>query len=447
MDAAKANAAKAAQKGAAMASEMAGKIAESDAVKAAKAQVDKAKAAAVAKTTEAMAKLGVTPDDLKTLDRIPLVVGGLGLLTLIVLLSTQFQVSWAKGTALYMGEPVAVTVSLGSVKFGLEGNLTQYLDLYNCPPPGDSCPISVLAGDCVDSPDDKYPLSGGYMTTPESVWCQLQAAGTSTQAFAGIGDVIAIIAPLATLLFAAKEIPGVMKVFDKIEAVGFVPFYQKIAVFASWAALWGFLLFAMLSYAYAIPDSLGVGTLSFEFSFGMLRLCFLMVSVLTAMVGVHFAQAYSAENTAEAWTEFVDTPCCSAKKALYLLLLFQLVLYLLLSIYQIRWEGLLIFFCFYYVDAKKENFKLLYIVLTFVTLLLDVIEILKVPAVSLMSKGEAFSWSVFVTIFFSKFLVLGAMYLYSKEEASTDYGVLDEEAGGESSDKPYVPKMEDEIAE
>ena len=43
-------------------------------------------------------------------------------------------------------------------------------------------------------------------------------------------DAIAFAAPIATLIFAAKEIPCVGTLFSKIEAVGLTNFYQKIAV-------------------------------------------------------------------------------------------------------------------------------------------------------------------------------------------------------------------------
>jgi len=339
-------------------------------------------------------------------------------------------------------------VSLGFAMFGKQGEYTEKLTAYctsgGCPP-GKHLSLDILAGDCKGG-SAKFNITEKFMTTPQSVWCQLKNAGASTQALLGIGDAIIFIAPIITLIYAAKEIPKVGALFAKVEGLGFRPEYQKIAVCASWVALWLFLLVAMYTYAAAVPDSLGVGVIEFESSFGFLRLCFLFVSVLTALLGVHFTNAWSAENAIEAWTEFQETKCCTAKKLLYMLLLTQLVFYMILAMYHIHWEMLLILICGYYLDAKKENFKLIYIVLVSVTILLDGIEIFKFPSFETMTPGEGFTNSLFIMIFALKFAVLGAIYFYSKEEASNYSSFAQLEDGQPTS---YMPdgKMEDEIAE
>merc|ERR1711865_1008343 len=97
---------------------------------------------------------------------------------------------------------------------------------------------------------------------------------------------------------------------------------------------WVFMFFAMTSYAAAIPD-----------------------------------------NLVWAWAEFTQTDLFTAKKALYLLLMFQMALYLLYTIIAVDWSMLLVVIAGYYLDAKKRNFRLMYLVIVSVTVLLDVIKI------------------------------------------------------------------------
>merc|ERR1711935_627431 len=71
----------------------------------------------------------------------------------------------------------------------------------------------------------------------------------------------------------------------------------------------------------------------------------------------------------------------TAKKALYLLLMFQMALYLLYTIVEVDWSMLLVVIAGYYLDAKKRNFMLMYLVIVML-----------------------------------KFAIVGAIYMYQRKE-------------------------------
>jgi len=72
--------------------------------------------------------------------------------------------------------------------------------------------------------------------------------------------------------------------------------------------------------------------------------------------------------------------------------------------------------CGYYLDAKKRNFLLVYLVFTVMSLLFNFVEIVGFPASEDMSSGEQFTSGLHVFVFLSKFAVLGSIYMYENEK-------------------------------
>ena len=95
-----------------------------------------------------------------------------------------------------------------------------------------------------------------------------------------------------------------------------------------------------------MPDNLGYfgDAIQLEGSYGMMRFSFLLVSIFGSMLVAQLFELWTTENVVEAWTEFLDTPWISAKKALYLELMLQMFLYFFLSIYSVDWAMLLVIF-------------------------------------------------------------------------------------------------------
>jgi len=230
-----------------------------------------------------------------------------------------------------------------------------------------------------------------------------------------LGFLPGLLATIITGLYSAKEIPKVAEWFAIAESNGVTLQYQKIGMCVSWATLCLFMFVAMITYASQIPDSLGIGPVILEGSYGVLRLCFLLSAMCGALLTTNLFELWNPVNVSEAWAEFAETELFTAKKALYLVLMVQAVLYLLLSVQVVAWEVLLVFICGYYLDAKVTNLMLLYLVLVGVSILLDLISICYMPAFSDMSSVDAFGNTIFIIIFLLKFCTVGIIYLYEKE--------------------------------
>merc|ERR1712195_429666 len=82
------------------------------------------------------------------------------------------------------------------------------------------------------------------------------------------------------------------------------------------------------------------------------------------------------------------------------------------------WALLLIIIAGYYLDAKKRNFMLMYLVLVSVTLLLDVLKIATTTGEQ-KTPGEAFGSFIFFLIFCLKFGIVGAIYMYQSRRTAT----------------------------
>ena len=63
-------------------------------------------------------RVGVQPQELEKLNKVPLLVSFVGLIVNITLLAAMSNFAWLKATALSNGQPFTAYVSLGSVQFG-----------------------------------------------------------------------------------------------------------------------------------------------------------------------------------------------------------------------------------------------------------------------------------------------------------------------------------------
>jgi len=166
---------------------------------------------------------------------------------------------------------------------------------------------------------------------------------------------------------------------------------------------------------------------------------FLLVSMFSSLLASNLFELWNPDGVSEAWAEFMETSWLTAKKALYIVLLLQAVLYLLLSVQVVSWEVMLVFICGYYLDAKVVNLMLLcahcvphchkadprasilfvpairYIVLVSVSILLDLMKLCAMPSFADMTPGDSFGNSIFIIIFLLKFVTVGVIYLYEKE--------------------------------
>ena len=120
----------------------------------------------------------------------------------------------------------------------------------------------------------------------------------------------------------------------------------------------------------------------------------------------------------------------------------QLTLYLFMTISVVDWSGLLIVLAGYYLDAKRWNFLLMYLVLVTISILFDLIHAASLPSFDNMTPGESFGASLWVVIFLLKPLIIATIYWYEKYEKPFEDGVAGGAYAGFKAEGP-----DDEIAE
>jgi len=379
-------------------------------------QLEKINQQILSARSTALSKVGLTEADLAKLNMLPLVTGIAGIFVIIIMWGAVATPAWVKGTALFQGQPFEAHLSLTDVQFGSSGQDSQTVCGYS-----PKCSLSFMC-DRTDIPVDadglvdvKYTNGIAKYTNP-SVWCDARNAGASTLSLLWIGFIPGLVAVGATLMYASKQIDVVGKQFVKLQNMGFTDNIQKIIISACWGAYWAFLFFAMTSYAAVHPDSLGWGPVTMQSSFGLIRFAFFLVSIFSSLLVASFFDLWHTDNVVEAWAEFSQTDLFTAKKALYLQLMIQLGLYLVYTIVEVDWAMLLIIICGYYLDAKKRNFMLMYLVIVSVTLLLDIIKIGALPDMAIMTPGQKFGAIIYFLIFGLKFGIIAAIYLYQQKE-------------------------------
>jgi len=359
---------------------------------------------------QAFAKLGVTPEDLSKLNRVPLIVCVVSLFINILLLAAMGKNAWLKATALKDGQPFTAYLSLTGVQFGIPSDPTRDSMLicgkHTC----------SLSGRCNQDPDHSTWPNHVLKSTPVERWCDAARAGALSLGVLWFGFIPGLAATAFTGLYAAKEIQTVGNIIAKVENLGFTDQIQKMIISGCWLALWLFLFVAMTLYASMIPDTLGWGTVQLEASFGLLRFSFVLVSIFGALLIATLFNLWNAENVAEAYLEFAEARLFTWKKALYLELLLQLTLYLFMIIDQLDWSALLIVLAGFYLDAKNKNFLLMYLVLVTISILFDTIHAAELPSFENMTPGESFGASLWVCIFVLKFVIIGTIFMYEKYE-------------------------------
>ncbi|KAJ1637688.1 hypothetical protein T492DRAFT_950228 [Pavlovales sp. CCMP2436] len=328
-----------------------------------------------------------------SLDFVPLACAGTGLLCILFVTISLGTHEWVQGTVLQNGQPVEAFVGLGSVTMG--GVKSSFSKL---------CPKGT-----------KHAIPPHFTTTPAAVWCKCEAAGT-------VGAWLLWLAYLplwAAVVFTAIEgLAGVAPQAKGFKAqlvgMGLSQRVQNLGLIGCWAFSWLCLFLGLLAYAGSAPDTLGWGTVNFEASFGLARLSFLIVTICTAVLTAKLLRLWQEEQFGEALGDFLESR--GVRRGLYLLLFAQLVLFLLVSIANLEWQALIPLFALYYLDTDKANFLVLYVTLSAMTLLFDMMRLTGEPRWAYMDGKDAFAEAVYVVIFFIKLAVLGLLGALKREE-------------------------------
>ena len=390
---------------------------------------------------ETLQKIGVQPQDLTKLNGIPLLCSIVGLVVNLSLLLAMGNHAWVKATALSNGQPFTAYLSLTSVQFGNAQNPTA--------DSGAFCETNLLSHSCelgalCAKPDDPATFPNALpKNTPAEVWCVAARAGATAMSLLWLGFIPGLAATAFTFFYAARDIPSVARYVIKVQDMGFTTRNQEMIIAGCWAILWLFEFMGMTVFALMVPDSLGWGNVSLEASFGLLRFSFVTTSIFGAILIAKLFTLWDPHNVAEAWMEFVETKLLTFKKALYLELMLQLILYLFMVVATVDWSGLLIVLAFFYLDAKNRNFMIMYIVLVTISMLFDIVHAASLPSFSNMTPGESFGASLWIVIFLLKPLILATIYAYEQYERPSEDGA----GGGNTTYTTFKETAEDEIAE
>lgn len=263
-----------------------------------------------------------------------------------------------------------------------------------------------------------YVHTGLHKTTQPSAWCGFASAGDLTAKLLWGGLLLGLAVTGLTGMYALQMIPWVADQFDKIEALGFSDLIQKYIMATCWVALWAFLFTSMALYSASIPDTLGWGTVELEASFGLLQLSFVLVSANCALAINSIWELWSPRALAAVWDDFRAARPLSARKALYVGLTTQLVLYVIMVVHEVDWALLLLVLSYFYLLSHNPTFLVLYLVLSTISILFDAIRAAELPAFASMTAGEAFGNSLWIAVFALKPVLFLLLILHHKLEAN-----------------------------
>jgi len=347
-------------------------------------------------------------------------VAFLGLIVNVVQVVAISNHAWLKATALSAGQPFTAHLSLTSVQFG-NATVMGRDNAYFCPQGRGfgECSLSELCSKEV--PPDTF-ANGMVKYTPQESWCKASEAGALATRLLFSGLLLGLAGTGITGMYAAQSIPWVALQFDKVEELGFSDEIQKYIILTCWGALWLFVFASMVTYAMMIPDSLGWDNVLLEASFGILRNAFVLCSLQVAIVVQATFELWETATISRFWHDFLDAECLSTKKALYIELALQLVLYFFMVVTKIDWSGLLIVLAFVYVAMNQRSFFALYLVLVTVSILFDIIQIAELPAFHTMTPGDRFGSILWLAVFCFKIIISGTLiaheYLHHGESDS-----------------------------
>jgi len=380
--------------------------------------------------------------DLDRLDKMMVVVALLGLIVNVVQVFAISNHAWLKATAMANGQPFTAHLSLASARFG-EGTAVGTDNAYFCNSRSGGCSLSELCQ--ADIPGGLFP-NGSPKFTPNSAWCSASDAGSTATKLLFSGLLLGLGATGITGMYAAQSIPWVADQFDKVEALGFTDDIQKYIIFGGWLSLWIFIFCSMVSYATLIPDSLGWGTVSLEASFGLLRVCFVLSSLNTALVANSVFHLWSDDALTNFWQTFMAESWAKPKKYLYILLALQLTLYFMMMVTEVDWAVLLVVIMWIYLGSGQRSFMIMYVTIIIISILFDTIKLLSLPALDAMTPGESWGAMIWMAIFVLKFLVVGTIAAneYLNGSASADEAHAATNYGGKAKPSAFQRQYDDD---
>lgn len=384
-----------------------------------------------------------------SLDVIALFSSLVALLCIALIGSSLNGHEWLRGTALVDKTPQKALVSLHKVRFAIN-NWVEAADAGTGQ--GDGFFLNQAArlkDKCGDDPKLALPRGDDlFADTHAAVWCQLRRAGGRTRTLLWLGYIPLWAACLCSFVLglsnqwaAAKNVRYALNGYGVDDAV------LNGIVMSTWVISWAFLLVAMATYVYSAPTTLGWGPVTFEASFGVLQLTFIVMTMTASILAAKMFSLWVCararapreraergaagrgsaaprtatlggtqddDNMRDAYNDFADS--AGLRKGVYLLLFLQLLGYLLCSVRRVEWQALICLFGLYYLDTDKVNFLLIYVVLTGMSVLFDTYRMGMAPHWGQMTGSEGFASGCYLAVLALKPVVLGGLVLVRRQD-------------------------------
>lgn len=274
-------------------------------------------------------------------------------------------------------------------------------------------------------------------------WCWVETAGTATDILLWMTMIPTVAATLfAIMLFLKVKIPAVQQQFSRLKDIGITESVQNMLLIFVWVFDWIMLFSSLLVYAGCLPDTIGMGPLTFEASFGYIRLSFVLVSISTALLAADLLELWDETEVKNALAEFEkkDGPV----KITYFLVMLQLFLYVLISLERMEWQCLVCLFAIFYLEMGRKNFALMFLGTTLTTMIFDSIFLSKMPLFDNMSGGHQFTEFLFICTFCLKpilmvlIVVVWKSGLVENKNADKDDYALDDDVDDNGVDMPIA---------
>jgi len=177
-------------------------------------------------------------------------------------------------------------------------------------------------------------------------------------------------------------------------------------VLSLWSLYWFMILVALTIYAANAPDNFGVGPGNFGHSFEMMRACVFLSSVLAVTLLARALKLWDSGTVTSMIDDVRDAR--SLKLAVYIMLGIQILLYAVVSLAEVQFTGVICFLGLNYLSTKSLQMLWGYVLLTIVSLPMDIVNLATVPWGN-MSLVWLAAYTSLTVVFLLKGGVLGCM--------------------------------------
>jgi len=191
-----------------------------------------------------------------------------------------------------------------------------------------------------------------------------------------------------------------------VESLGLTERVIDTAVCALWSLYWVMILIALTLYAASTPDDFGVSPANFGQSFELMRACVLLTSLLAVTLLARALKLWDSQTVKDMLSDLQDAR--ALKLAVYLMLGVQVFLYLVVALAEVQFGAVICLLGLNYLSTKSLQMLWAYVLLTLVSLPMDIVNLCTVPWSSMNLVWWA-AYSSLICVVVLKAVLLGCM--------------------------------------